>query len=802
MKKMLRALAVLGGTTFLFLLAATSAGADGIIIPEPIEPIPPDMYIVPFLPIKYHRVTVEIDNQVAQVEVDQVFVNDSDHELEATYVFPLPEDAAISDFALYVDGERLEGRILDKDEAREIYEDIVRHRRDPALLEYVGRNTFRAQVFPIPPQGERRIQISYTEVLSQDNGLVSFVYPLNTEKFSPVPLEEVTITVDISSTTPIKAVYSPSHDVAIDREDEHHVGVSYEENDVTPSTDFELFYSVSQDDFGANLLTYRDGDDGFYLLLVAPKADFGGQEVVAKDVMIVVDVSGSMEGEKLEQAKDAMNYVLDHLNAEDRFNIVAFSTTVDLYAKTLQGADETADARSFIRRLEAAGGTNINEALLTALDRLPGERPELLIFLTDGLPTAGVTEPGPIITSTQDAAGPTVRLFAFGVGYDVNTVLLDTIAQENRGIAQYVHPGEDINLAVTSFYEKVSTPVLADIDVDFGTVDVFDTYPHPLPDLFAGSQLIMVGRYEDPGSITLRLSGEVNGETQTFSYSGQTFASRSTEMEFLPRLWATRKIGYLMNQIRLHGSDEELIDEIMDLSLRYGVMTPYTSFLVEEDVDVFTHEGWEEAERSLRYGMPAEFAPASGARAVDNAQAIQGYSMADAAPTPEAESADRLKVVGDKTFLTREDTWIDTAYDEDMSSTKIGFGSDEYFEVLDQRPDWGPYFALGEDVIFVVDGRAYEVTAGDFPAPDVPEGPQPDPAPDVPDAPEPDPAPDVPDAPEPDPNPAVPSPSPLNGDGDTDWQMWTVVGVVVAAVVVATTGLVLRSRRPRAKGSA
>lgn len=776
MKNILRTLAVLGGATLLFLLAAPSAGADGIIIPEPIEPAPPDHLIIPFLPIKYHRVTVEIDNQVAQVQVDQAFINDSDQALEATYVFPLPEDAAISDFALYVDGERLEGRVLDKDEARAIYEEIVRHRRDPALLEYVGRNTFRAQVFPIPPHGERRIQISYTEVLSQDNGLVSFVYPLNTEKFSPVPLEEVTIAVDITSTTPIKAVYSPSHDVAIDRQDEHHVSVSYEASDVTPSTDFELFYSVSQDDFGVNLLTYRDGDDGFFLLLVAPKADFSGQEVLAKDVMMVVDVSGSMEGEKLEQAKDAMNYILDHLNPEDRFNILAFSTTVELYAQTLQGANETADARSFIRRLEAAGGTNINEALLTALDNLPGERPELLICLTDGLPTVGVTEPGPIITSVQNAAGPTVRLFAFGVGYDVNTVLLDTIAQENRGIAQYVRPGEDITQAVTSFYEKVSTPVLADIDVDFGAVNVFDTYPEPLPDLFAGTQLVMVGRYREPETVTVRLSGAVNGDTQTFSYPDQAFLSRSTEMEFLPRLWATRKIGYLLNQIRLHGSDEELIDEIMDLSLRYGVMTPYTSFLVEEDVDVFSDEGRKEAERSLHYAMPTALAPATGAGAVENAQVIQGYSEAQAAPVE--APASRLKVVGDRTFLARDDAWIDTAYEEDMSSTKIGFGSDEYFAVLKQRPDWGSYFALGEHVIFVVDGQTYEVTAGDYPLPDVP------------------------DAPQADLDPVVPLPSPVGGNGGSDWQTWVIVAGVVAAVVVATTGLILRSRRPRAKGSA
>ncbi|MDP2948377.1 MAG: VIT domain-containing protein, partial [Chloroflexota bacterium] len=606
-------LAVLGTMSFLLVLFAQSAWADGIVIPEPIEPTPPDRVVYPFLPIKYHRVEVEIDDQVAQVKVDQAFLNESDRPLEATYIFPLPEDAAISDFALYVEGERLEGRILDKEKARAIYEEIVRHRRDPALLEYVGRNTFQAQVFPIPPHGERRIQIAYTQVLAQEGGLVHLVYPLNTEKFSPRPLEEVAISVEVSSKSPIKAVYSPSHDVAISRQDERHVSVSYEANDVTPSTDFELFYSLSPDDFGLNLVTYRQGDDdGFFLLLAAPKADFAQREVVAKDVMLVVDVSGSMAGEKLEQAQEAANFILDHLNPDDRFNILAFSTNVDLYAETLQGAGRADDARSFVRRLAASGGTNINEALLTALAALPGERPELLIFLTDGLPTVGVTEAGQIVANVQEAAAPTVRLFAFGLGDDVNTILLDSIAQDNRGVSDYVRPGQDIAEAVSAFYEKVSTPVLADISLDFGAIDVSDIYPQPLPDLFVGSQLVMVGRYRDEGSETLRLSGTVNGRTQSFSYPGQVFPSRSTEMDFLPRLWATRKIGYLLNQVRLHGSERELIDEIVELSLRYGVMTPYTSFLVEEDVPIFSPEGRKEATSDLDRALPGALAPATG----------------------------------------------------------------------------------------------------------------------------------------------------------------------------------------------
>jgi len=526
----LRGTAVFAGALGALLLLAQSALADGIVIPDPIEPIPPDHIVVPFLPIKYHRVQVEIDNQVAQVEIDQVFLNDGDFELEGTYIFPLPEDAAISDFAMYVDGERLEGRILDKEKARAIYEDIVRRRQDPALLEYVGRNMFQAQVFPIPAHSERRIQIAYSQVLSQDSGLVRFVYPLNTEKFSPRPLEEVTISVDVRSEAPIKAVYSPSHDIAISRLSETHVTASYEASDVTPSTDFELFYSLSSEDIGASLTTYRQGDeDGFFLLLVAPKADFGQQGVVAKDVMVVVDVSGSMAGGKLAQAQEAVEFILEHLNPDDRFNILAFSTSVDLYASTLQSASRADDAEDFVRGLTAMGGTNINDALLQALEKLPGERPEIIIFLTDGLPTVGVEEAGPIIANVREAAGPTVRLFAFGVGDDVNTVLLDSIAQENRGTSDYVRPGEDIAQVVSGFYEKVSTPVLTDIRLDFEDITVLDVYAQPLPDLFAGSQLVVVGRYRGEGTVTLGLSGVVNGEEQTFSYGGQVFPAESRD---------------------------------------------------------------------------------------------------------------------------------------------------------------------------------------------------------------------------------------------------------------------------------
>ncbi|MFC2037587.1 VIT domain-containing protein [Chloroflexota bacterium] len=583
----------------LLIVPVVPALADGIVIPE----LPPHIPIVqvPYLTIKYHRVTVTIEDQVATTHVDQVFVNEGRHEVEGTYIFPLPEEAAISEFAMWVDGEKLEGQVLERDEARRIYEEIVRRRRDPALLEYVGRNAFQASIYPIPPGGERRIELEYSQVLPMDNGLVEYVYPLNTEKFSPRPLEEVAVNVTIRNRDPLKAIYSPSHDVDIVRRGDHNALVGYEEYNVKPDQDFVLYYTVSPEDVGVNLLSYKpgEGSDGFFLLLAAPKVEIDTEQVIAKDVMLILDVSGSMRGAKIEQAKAALNFVLDNLHEEDRFNIIAFSTGTRHYARNLVPADERGEARDFVARLDANGSTDINRALLEALAMTDGERPTILIFLTDGLPTAGEVDVDRIIDNVGDVARANTRIFPFGMGYDVNTFLLDTVAQNHRGASGYVRPEEAIDEKVSAFYAKVSTPLLADLEIDYGRIDAEDVYPYPLPDLFAGAQLIVVGRYRDGGDTTVTVRGEVNGQPQVLRYDDIVFQRQGGE-EFIARLWATRKIGYLLQQLRLHGEEEELVDEIVDLSIRYGIITPYTSFLVEETDMALREEGREAIAEEVR----------------------------------------------------------------------------------------------------------------------------------------------------------------------------------------------------------
>jgi Ca-activated chloride channel family protein len=702
--------------------------ADGIIIPDPPPPRPPGPVPLPIrsLAIKYHRVTVQIEDQVATTHVDQVFVNDNPFDLEGTYIFPLPADATVSNFAMWVDGQKLEAQLLEADKAREIYEGIVRQRRDPALLEYVGRNAFQARVFPIPAHGEKRIELEYSQVLPADQGLVRYVYPLNTEKFSTRPLEQVSVRVEIRSKQAIKAVYSPSHPVDIERPDDYRAIVGYEETNVTPDKDFALYYSISSDQVALNVLSYKQaGEDGFFMLLAAPDVKADASRIVAKDVFLVLDVSGSMRGEKIQQAKQALAFVLDNLNPLDRFNVIAFSTSVKQYARSLRPASERDDAARFVRDLQAAGGTDLNRALLEALDQADVERPQFIILLTDGLPTEGETNPDRILKNVADVAPKSTRLFTFGVGNDVNTFLLDSLAQEHGGTSAYVRPGERIDEVVSGFYAKVSTPVLADLQLDFGQVTVEDVYPYPLPDLFAGSQLIAVGRYRDGGPATVTLRGKVNDQQQVFRYEDVTLVDRGGP-DFIPRLWATRKIGYLLNQIRRQGENRELVDEIVELATRYGIVTPYTSFLINEEEDVLSRAGREKVveQQVQKYAAPM---PTAGAAAVQDSVAREALRSAQVAPPAalpapvpglsQGEGAQPavapIRQVGDKTFLLRDGVWTDTTFDPSrMQATRVSFGSDTYFDLLARQPEIGPYLALGDRVIVVIDGQPFEVAPG------------------------------------------------------------------------------------------
>jgi Ca-activated chloride channel family protein len=754
LRKILLALGMVG----VMLAAASPVLADGVIIVDPPpgpgpEPVP---IMDTVLTIRYHRVEVTIEDGVATTRVDQVFLNENYWEAEGTYIFPLPEGAAVSDFVMWVDGEPVRGEILQADEARQIYNDIVAQRRDPALLEYVGRDMLQASIFPIPPGEERRIQLEYTQVLDVEQGLVHYVYPLDTERFSARPLEEVSVHVEVMDRNPIGSIYSPTHEIAIDREGENAFEVGYEESDVYPDRDFELYYTLASQVVDVNLMTYRESasDDGFFLLLITPPIEVDEEEVVEKDVILVLDISQSMHGEKLDQARDALEYVLENLNEEDRFNVIAFSTGTRLFADHLLPAREMDEALDWVGDLEAVGSTDINEALMAALEQVDSDRPTVIIFLTDGMATEGETDAGAILDNVEDEAPDNVRLFAFGVGDDVDTYLLDSLVQAHRGTSTYVREGERIDEAVSAFYASVSVPVLADVELDVGGgIRLEEFYPDPLPDLFAGTQLALAGRYRGDGTVDVTLSGDVNGEPVSYTYDDLRFREYAGGADFIPRLWATRRIGDLLNQIRLHGEEDELVDSVVELSIRYGIITPYTSFLIDEN-DIFTQSGRDDIAEEFAHTAAEESGVVSGAAAVDRA-AAEGEMAGAAAPAelptgealeppgglggggggaggwgaaaPEEAVADGVvtvdevvRLVGDRTFVWRDGVWVDTAYDPDRyTPIQVGFASDDYFDLMAEATALGDYFALGERVIVVYGDRAFEVVEGSAPPIDV-----------------------------------------------------------------------------------
>jgi len=709
------------------LLIAGIAWADGFIV----VPTPPRGRPFTPLSIKYHHVEVDIDNQIATTKVDQVFMNENDRELEGIYIFPIPEEASISDFAMYVDGERVSAEVLEKKKAREIYENIVRRMRDPALLEYIGRDAFRASVYPIPARGEKRVQLEYSELLRYDSGLCKYVYPLNTEKFSAKPIQSVSVSVKVKSNKAIKSVYSPSHDVDVHRSDDHTTKLGYEASDVRPDRDLVMYYTVSDKDFGLNLLAHREEDeDGFFILLIAPKHEVASEEVMEKDIVFVLDKSGSMkDDDKLEQAKGALKFCMKSLNEGDRFGVVAFSTDVEEFDSSLLPATRgnVEKAVKFIDGLGAIGGTNINDALQTVLEKEPDpERPRIVVFLTDGLPTVGERDVEAILRNVEKTTSGSARVFTFGVGYDVNTHFLDKLAQSNSGVPQYVEPSEDIEVAVSMFYDKISEPVLSALKLDTGSVKVREVYPRSLPDLFKGSQLVVMGRYEGSGGTDIKLEGEIRGKKHTYVNEAD-FPRRSSANNFIPRLWAQRKVGYLLDEIRSHGEDDELKDEIIRLSKKYGIITPYTSFLVLPD---------EEAERvpvamrgaARRDAFDRDSADfrmqETGAKAVESSEFLARMKEAKAAPEApmvatsakpfgrlgdRAEVRAEVKYVGKKTFFFKDGFWTDSEYEPEMETTKIAYGSDEYFHLLSEEPELGKYLALGKKIIVCHRGKCYKI---------------------------------------------------------------------------------------------
>jgi Ca-activated chloride channel family protein len=739
-----------------------------IIIQPPIWPRPPRPPVQrhPFAPLELAsaKVSTTIKDQVATTSIEQEFFNPNPVRLEGTFLFPVPKGAHLDKFRMEIDGKFVEAELLAADKARSIYEGIVRSMRDPALLEYAGQDVFKVRIFPIEPNSRKRVALSFTQLLKSDSGLVTYSLPLGTQKYSAAPVKNVSVKVELETARPLKAVYSPSHKVEVRRDGERRATAGFEGADVAPDADFTLYFSAEQDAIGLSLLTQRQsGEDGYFLLLASPGADTKDAKPMPKDVAFVLDTSGSMAGKKLEQAKKALQFCVENLAAGDRFEVIRFSTEAEALFNALTEANTAnrAKASDWVTALKPIGGTAIDEALKRSLSLRPGksERPFVVIFLTDGMPTVGTTDEKEIVARVKREAGST-RVFVFGIGTDVNTHLLDKIAEESRAFAQYVLPEEDIEVKVSNFFAKIRDPILANPTLNFtGDIRVSKLYPTPLPDLFRGDQMVLVGRYSGRGDSAATLEGSVNGTPRKFAQDVK-FPETASDSEFIPRLWATRRVGYLLDEIRLRGENSELKEEVTDLARKYGIVTPYTAYLIVEDearrgvaVNVQTLPGLQAdalsraevssayqamsrdktgggAVAGARYGLALRQAE-SPAQATVTLNAEANRQLWAAAPAPSGlaggvsvrrdnQAASRAeqysqqqRFVAGRTFVQNGARWVDSQVQQQKAGgqrVQVSFGSTDYFSLVRQHPEAAPWLALGQNVDLVLGGVIYEVS--------------------------------------------------------------------------------------------
>ncbi len=729
--------------------------ADGfIIIQDPPSILPGHFSFAP-LSVTYHHVSVTINDLAAVTTVDEEFYNPTSQRLEGTYMFPLPAGAQIDSFSMDINGTMTRAELLPADKARAFYEEVVRKMKDPALLEYTGRGAFQLRVYPIEPRSGKRIIITYSQLLKNDGGLVTYTYPLNTEKFSSAALKDASVSVTLDGKQPLKSVYCPSHPAEIRRDGERRAVVGWEGRDVWPDTDFTVIFSRTPDPIGIDLQAVRaSAEDGYFMLLASPGLVPDAGAVQPKDICFVLDTSGSMAGAKLQQAKKALEFCLANLGQQDRFEIVRFSTEAEPLFGSLAPADRTHvdQAVSFVEGLSPIGGTAIGDALASAL-ALPvagGTRPYQVIFLTDGLPTVGETDEDALVAEATHARGGT-RIFTFGIGTDVNTHLLDRIALETRAVSQYVLPKEDIEVKLSSFYQKIRDPVLSDLtlSVSGAGIRVTQLQPAALPDLFSGDMLVVFGRYSGAGAAMVHITGTFSGKQKEFS-AQVTFPARTDADSFIPRMWATRRIGWLLDEIRLHGESAELRDEVTRLARSFGIITPYTAYLVVEDearrnvpAGLRSFQDLEKDQGALdRAGAgfdsirkeAASESDRAGAPAVANSMALEDLKSSTnlqaasqgaglARPTaPSAGSggyrdfrvqnyAQQSQVVNGRAFFLNGTIWTDSTAQASRSlvQKQIKFGSADYFAFLARNPGAAQWLALGSNLDLVVDGTLVSI---------------------------------------------------------------------------------------------
>lgn len=700
--------------------------------------VPTDTTYSP-LRIKNHRVEVTISNGAAQTKVKQTFINSYNYDIEATYIFPLPNGASVSKFKMKMNGSWVEGKVLEKNEAKNIYENIVRQMKDPGLIEYMGNNMFKARVYPVPKNGEMELEMTYTQVMDFSGDIYSYVYPLkNSSSLSTNTQDDFTFTAKISSVTPIKSIYSPSHKMDIIKKD-NEATAGFELTKGNLKEDVKLFYTVSRKDIGASMISFKDKEDkkGYFMIMMAPKSEGDDKEIENKNLLLVVDTSGSMAGDKIVYAKKSLEYVVKRLNNKDKFNIIRFSSGVETFKKesVVANEDNKKEALKFIDDIVASGGTAIDEAMQEALKKLDKDLTNLIVFITDGKPTVGETEPKEILKNIEKNKKGDVNIFSFGIGDDLDAMLIDKIAEKNNGSSDYMKGGSEIEVVLSNFYDRVAYPVLMNAQLEIKGAKTFDIFPYKMPSLFRGQQLSIFGRYEseDGKSVLLRLTGEKKGSKKTYDF--EVDIKPQETYDFIPHIWATQKVGFLLDAIRMNGENKELVDEVTLLGKQFGIVTPYTSYLVTEPNTVTNNNnnnwGNNQIDDSLGSGdgggwrrgttaseskadmdeESAGFADKEMMKAESGSVAVKtSKKLKDMKESEQVSNTSYKKSIGSKTFMLKSGVWVDTAFDSKTAKKTISvkYFSKNYLELVKNK-ELKKYLSLGENIDIYFNGYKIEI---------------------------------------------------------------------------------------------
>ena len=716
-------------------ITVQDALAGGFIIcRKPHHPNP--WHVEQYLQVRSLNVKTRILDFTAETEFEQTFYNPNYHRLEGEFLFPVPKGIQIEQFTMWINGKETEAELLDARKAREIYEEIVRSMKDPALLEFADHDLLKMRIFPIEPNSEQKVRIIYRESLAKDEQTLEYVFPFQFDEQKVGPLGDFTMDITLKSSNEIKNIYSPSHELDISRRGRAEARLSLEERNFDASSDLRLYFTQSTDKVGISQLFHKPiNDDGYFMVQLSPGFVDDQSQIASKDITFVVDASGSMNGEKMEQAKRAVKFCLTNLDPRDHFNVIRFSTEAhslfDVRKPALHGNLDK--ALKFVDGWKAIGGTNIEDALKLALETEGKNDNHMIVFLTDGKPTIGTTDHQQLLDQIKKGNTSQSRIFTFGIGTEINTHLLDRITEQTRAYRTYVLPDEDLELKLSSFYTKVSSPVLSDLKINWGR-NVYDVYPKELPDLFKGSSLTIFGRYKSTGTEEIELGGKLGQTSKRFTYNLDF--DKENENTFVSSLWATRKVAYLIDQVRLNGESKELKDEIKDLALEHGIITPYTSYLIIEDERDLVRRPVPPRPPIIPMPEPIFFEESRNINEIISIDAGEG-SIRNSRGTAQMKSADNAaanksaireqkiafekdgilhmeltnKRVQGRNFYQNGSQWNDAFIDKAKwtKEKKIDFASKEYFELIENNADIGEILALGRNVQFVYENVLYNI---------------------------------------------------------------------------------------------